>query len=231
MVIDDVAERLAGLPGVEGVTLGGSRAQGTARPDSDWDLGLYYRDGFSPQHLRDLGWEGTVSEIGDWGGGVFNGGAWLKIGGVPVDVHFRDLGSVESEIARAEKGEFGIEPLMFHLAGIPTYLVVAELAINQQLRGRVPMIGEYPPALRKAAAEQWKGRAELHLGYAEGRSGLQARGLVAVAAHEFAHAVMASRGRWATNEKRLLEQAGLSDLNTASEPALMLRDIVSSTPV
>ena len=33
-----ITDRLAALPGVEAVTLGGSRAQGTARPDSDWDL-------------------------------------------------------------------------------------------------------------------------------------------------------------------------------------------------
>ncbi|RVX41729.1 nucleotidyltransferase-like protein [Nonomuraea polychroma] len=38
-----VAARLAGVPGVAAVVLGGSRARGTHRPDSDIDLGLYYR--------------------------------------------------------------------------------------------------------------------------------------------------------------------------------------------
>ena len=32
-----VADRLAELPAVRAVTLGGSRAEGTHRPDSDWD--------------------------------------------------------------------------------------------------------------------------------------------------------------------------------------------------
>ena len=41
------ADLLAGLPGVLAVTLGGSRAAGTARPDSDWDFAVYYHgDGF-----------------------------------------------------------------------------------------------------------------------------------------------------------------------------------------
>jgi predicted nucleotidyltransferase len=40
-----VAERLGELPGVMAVALGGSRAAGTQRPDSDWDFSLYYRDG------------------------------------------------------------------------------------------------------------------------------------------------------------------------------------------
>lgn len=35
--------RLGALPGIRAVVLGGSRARGTHRPDSDWDLGLYYR--------------------------------------------------------------------------------------------------------------------------------------------------------------------------------------------
>jgi predicted nucleotidyltransferase len=39
--LDTTADRLAALPAVRAVTLGGSRAQGTERPDSDWDLAIY----------------------------------------------------------------------------------------------------------------------------------------------------------------------------------------------
>ena len=52
---DHVRDRLAGLPQVLAVTLGGSRAQGTHRPDSDWDFAIYYRNAFDPQDLRDIG--------------------------------------------------------------------------------------------------------------------------------------------------------------------------------
>ena len=61
---DYVASRLAGLPGVQAVALGGSRAAGTNRADSDWDFAVYYRGQFDPQDLRDIGWPGEVSEIG-----------------------------------------------------------------------------------------------------------------------------------------------------------------------
>jgi predicted nucleotidyltransferase len=47
------AEALAGLPGVRAVALGGSRAAGMARPDSDWDFAVYYRGGES--RMRDPG--------------------------------------------------------------------------------------------------------------------------------------------------------------------------------
>jgi hypothetical protein len=58
-----VGERLGELPAVRGVTLGGSRAEGTHRPDSDWDFSVYYRGHFDPQALRDIGWPGEVFEV------------------------------------------------------------------------------------------------------------------------------------------------------------------------
>lgn len=157
--LDRVADRLAALRYVEAVALGGSRAQGTDRPDSDWDIGIYYRDTFDPRDLRDIGWPGEVSELGGWGGGVFNGGAWLDVEGIRVDVHYRDLAVVEHELAEARAGRVRIEPLLFHLAGIPTYLVVAELALNRTLRGSLPR-PEYPAALRAAAPGVWWGNAD-----------------------------------------------------------------------
>ncbi|MCC2334276.1 nucleotidyltransferase domain-containing protein [Cellulomonas wangsupingiae] len=212
------ADALAALPGVQAVLLGGSRAQGTAGPDSDWDLAVHYRGPFDPQDLRDLGWEGEVSPVGGWGGGVFNGGAWLRVDGRAVDVHYRDLDVVEREVVRAGRGEFDVEPLMFHVAGIPTYLVVAELALGRVLRGEAPRVEGYPDALRRAAPGVWADRADATLAYArrahaERGAATACLGLVAVAAHAYAHAVLARRATWATNDKRLLAAAGLDGLD------------------
>ncbi|MEU9629911.1 nucleotidyltransferase domain-containing protein [Streptomyces luteogriseus] len=216
--LDTVADRLALLPAVEAVTLGGSRAQGTERPGSDWDLAVYYRGAFDPADLRAVGWEGEVCEIGAWGGGVFNGGAWLTIEGRSVDVHYRDLDVVEHELAEAEAGRFRVEPLMFHLAGIPTYLLAAELAINKVLRGELPRPGAYPRALRESAPAHWHGMAEATLAYA--RAGhapknavIQVAGAIALAATQTAHAVLAGRGQWVTNEKGLVARAGLAEVD------------------
>lgn len=213
-----IAERLAALANVEAVALGGSRAQGTHRCDSDWDFALYYRGGFDPRSLRDIGWEGQVSEVGEWGG-VFNGGAWLRIDGRPVDVHYRDLDVVEHELAEARRGRFRWEPLMFHLAGIPSYLVVAELAVGRVLSGDLPR-PDYPEALRRGAPPVWKGMAAATLSYAEhnhaphGRVA-QTAGLIAQAASQAAHAILAERGEWVTNDKALLSRAGLEEVDLA----------------
>jgi predicted nucleotidyltransferase len=215
--LDRVADRLAALPTVRAVSLGGSRAQGTHRPDSDWDLAIYYRGGFDPQTLRDIGWSGEVSEVGAWGGGVFNGGAWLHIEGRRVDVHYRDLDAVEHELVEAAAGRFQIEPLLFHLAGIPSYLVVAELAIHRVLRGHLPR-PSYPGALRKTAPKVWWATAEMIFAYARANHApcgrlAQCVGLLGQAASQAAHAVLAARGEWVTNEKTLLTRAGLRDVD------------------
>ncbi|MGH1552724.1 nucleotidyltransferase domain-containing protein [Streptomyces sp. L7] len=212
--LDTTADRLAALPAVRAVALGGSRAQGTHRPDSDWDLAVYYRGPFDPADLRALGWDGEVSEVGGWGGGVFNGGAWLTVDGRRVDVHYRDLDVVERELAEAVEGRFRVEPLLFHLAGIPSYLVVAELAINRVLRGELPRPDTYPAKLRRSAAERWHGTARATLAYARNNHAPKGRltevaGALAVAAVQAGHGVLAGRGEWVTNEKRLLERAGL----------------------
>jgi hypothetical protein len=218
--LDTVADRLAQLPAVEAVTLGGSRAQGTERPDSDWDLAVYYRGAFDPADLRAVGWEGEVCEIGAWGGGVFNGGAWLTIEGRRVDVHYRDMDVVEHEVAEAEAGRFRVEPLMFHLAGIPTYLLAAELAINKVLRGELPRPGAYPRALRESAPAHWHGMAAATLAYAKAghapkNAVTQVAGAIALAATQTAHAVLAARGEWVTNEKGLVARAGLAEVDAA----------------
>ncbi|MFD8539214.1 nucleotidyltransferase domain-containing protein [Streptomyces rubrogriseus] len=216
--LDTTADRLAALPAVRAVTLGGSRAQGTHGPDSDWDLAVYYRGAFDPADLRAVGWPGEVSELGAWGGGVFNGGGWLTIDERRVDVHYRDLDSVEHVLTEAQAGRFGVEPLMFHLAGIPTYLVVAELAINKVLRGELTRPDGYPEALRTAAPEHWYGMATATLAYAKAGHApkgalTQVAGALALATTQTAHAVLAARGEWVTNEKGLVERAGLDGMD------------------
>jgi nucleotidyltransferase-like protein len=215
---DYIAGRLASLPGVLAVSLGGSRASGTSRPDSDWDFAVYYRGRFDPGDLAALGWPGEVFPIGGWGGGVFNGGAWLRVDGRQVDVHYRDLDDVEHQLAEAREGRFRVERLMFHLAGIPTYIVAAELALNRVLRGSLPR-PEYPGKLRSTAAQRWRADALLTLGYARGSHAARGHvtevaGLIATAAAQAAHAVLAARGEWITNEKTLLDRAGLRPADT-----------------
>ncbi|GAA1854143.1 hypothetical protein ACFFOM_02800 [Microlunatus capsulatus] len=127
---------------------------------------------------------------------------------------------------------------MFHLTGIPTYLLLAELARNQVLHGRLPR-PDYPAALRANAGPGWARRAELTLDHAAGHAGhgrtTACLGLVAVGAAEFAHAAAATGGRWVTNDKTLFVEGGmgevdsmLGDLQQARSPQV-LGDLVAAT--
>jgi hypothetical protein len=93
-------------------------------------------------------------------------------------------------------------------------LVVAELAVNRVLRGELSRPTGYPEKLRGSAAERWRGTAGITLTYARANHAPAARltevaGALATAAMQTGHAVLAARGEWVTNEKRLLEGAGL----------------------
>jgi predicted nucleotidyltransferase len=211
-----VADSLIRLPGAVGVALGGSRAQGTSRPDSDWDFSIYYRGSFDPEHVRALGWQGQTTDLGGWGP-LFNGGGAFTVDGRPIDIHYRDLDRIDAIQSDAERGEFTVEALLFHQAGIPSYILLAELAMNRTLRGELPRPA-YPDALRRSAPAYWWPGTDLTLHYAKAghaRHGrvAQCAGLIGVAGCRAGHAILAHRGEWVTNEKQLLTRAGLRSLD------------------
>jgi predicted nucleotidyltransferase len=218
--VAQLAAELAGLPGVVAVVLGGSRAAGTHRPDSDWDLGLYYRARrpFDPDDLRRLGHEGQVSGPGEWGP-IMDGGGWLTVAGTPVDVIYRDLDRVESWLDEARHGRFQVLVQNGYVVGAPTYLPVGELALCRPMSGELPR-PEFPAALAETASARWRGRAGVALMFARGHADLgdavACTGVLAQAVLCAAHARLAGRREWVLNEKRLVERAGLSD----AQPAL-----------
>jgi hypothetical protein len=216
--VAELAAQLSRLPGVVAVALGGSRAAGTARPDSDWDLGLYYRSAqkrLDPHALRRLGHPGYVSELGEWGP-IVNGGAWLTVDGTAVDVLFRDLDLIDEWRVRAERGDFDILRQEGHLAGAPTYLPVGELALGHPIEGELPR-PEFPDALLDSAPSRWEGQARVSLlfatGYARTGDVAPCLGMLARAALSVAHARLVRRREWVLNEKALLARAGLNEVH------------------
>jgi hypothetical protein len=171
--VEYLAARLAAIPGVVAVTLGGSRATNTAVEGSDWDFGLYYRGRLDPADVAALGWPGQVFAPGEWGR-IVNGGAWLTIDGTKVDLIYRDLGDVEHWTAAAEDGKFEIQREVGYVAGIPTYVLAGELALGRVLAGTLPRPG-FPPKLRQTAPVAWYRLAAGALHFAGVHAGRQDR--------------------------------------------------------
>ncbi|MFJ6014960.1 nucleotidyltransferase domain-containing protein [Streptomyces sp. NPDC092952] len=163
-----MASGLAAVPGVRAVALGGSRARGAHRPDSDWDLGVYYRGAPDTAALAALasGFQGSPVEVagpGGWGPWV-DGGAWLRVDGVQVDWILRDLDRVEAVWADCREGryEVGVQP--GHPLGFWSPAYPGEVALGRVLadpHGELTPLREetlrYPEPLRTAlVAAAWE---------------------------------------------------------------------------
>ena len=207
--------------------LGGSRARGAEQPDSDVDLGLYYRHPLDVQELQTLaetlaearsGVERpTVTEPGGWGPWV-DGGGWLSMDDIAVDWIYRDLDRVQASATLAESGRFSFHFQIGHPLGIPDFAYAGEVALGilladptgelTRLKGR---LATYPPALTQAVMDRLS-EAYFLLGGLE-KSAKRAD-VVLVAGSLFrviglcAHAVHAKAGEWVISEKGLVEAAG-----------------------
>ncbi|MGY1455794.1 nucleotidyltransferase domain-containing protein [Streptomyces sp. SS8] len=216
-IIEDMAGRLAEVPGVAGVMLGGSRARGEHRPGSDWDLGVYYRGELDLAALRALAGPGVeVAGPGGWGPWV-NGGAWLHVNGVAVDWILRDLDRVERVWADCREGRYEVGVQAGHPLGFWSPCYAGEVALGRvladpfgeltDLRRRTAV---YPEPLREALiAAAWE--AEFLVGAAaKGAAGadtLYVSLCLSRAVGVLVQAVFAEDRRWCLNEKGALAVA------------------------
>jgi predicted nucleotidyltransferase len=169
---------LSSVPGVEAIALGGSRARGTAVATSDYDIGLYHRAnrpidvaalGKVAAVLDDRGVEASVTPIGGWGPWI-DGGGWLVVGGVHVDLLYRDLDRVGAAIDDAQTGkvERFYQPGHPH-AFLPT-IYMGEAACARLLHDPAGTLAAlqrrttpYPAALAGALRERFEWEAEFAL--------------------------------------------------------------------
>jgi hypothetical protein len=112
-LLDRLVQALETVPGLAAIALGGSHARGTHRPDSDLDIGLYYREAnpFPVDDIRRIARtfaaeaEPTVTNFYEWGPFV-NGGAWIQNPVTKIDFLYRNLDQLEGAIADAEAGNW-----------------------------------------------------------------------------------------------------------------------------
>ena len=217
-----IAGRLVGVEGVVGVLLGGSRARGTHHPDSDVDLGVYYRPPLDVGGLAALarelaGPDATVTRPGDWGPWV-DGGAWLSVDGVAVDWVYRDVDRVRTAWRGAQDGRVAWHAQVGHPLGVLDVWYAAEVALGVVLAdpsGELTRLHtaatEYPEALAATLVARLPeagftlaiARKTRHRGDVTYVAGclFRALGVCAVALHAHAR-------RWVVNEKGLIAAAG-----------------------
>ncbi|MGK5679183.1 nucleotidyltransferase domain-containing protein [Actinoplanes sp. URMC 104] len=211
----EIAAGVAAVPGVVGVVLGGSRARGTHTPESDTDLGVYYRGALDVDRLgavarRFAGEAAQVTAPGGWGPWV-DGGGWLEVDGAALDLIYRDLDRVRAVCADAEAGRYAFAQQSGHPLGFASHAYAGELALGRILSDPAGELAEvrdglrtYPPALAQALVD---GLWEADFVVALARKGVSRSDTAYVAGCLFrlvgvcAHALHGAAGRWLINEK------------------------------
>jgi predicted nucleotidyltransferase len=173
-----IAERLGEVEGVVAVALGGSWAREEANPDSDVDLGIYYRSGNPPritdlrllaQELDDRHPPDAVTDFGGWGSWI-NGGAWLQVDGTPVDWIYRELGQVTRIMDECRAGRPTLHYQPGHPHGFHTHIYMGEVHYCRPLYdpdGALESLKDatenYPPRLKRALIRNqlWEARFAL----------------------------------------------------------------------
>jgi tRNA nucleotidyltransferase (CCA-adding enzyme) len=111
-LLKTITQQLSEIPGIAAIVLGGSYARGTARPDSDLDIGVYYSEQSPPEieAIRSLARKvslpdqpPTVTGFYEWGPWV-NGGAWIQTVAGKVDLLYRNIEQVERVLNESQTG-------------------------------------------------------------------------------------------------------------------------------
>ena len=181
-LLDTIVARLAAVPGVKAIVLGGSYARGTQHAGSDLDVAIYYneKDPFKIDDIRRItaglsaGEPPDVTDFYGWGAWV-NGGAWIHTTAGKVDFIYRNIDQVQRAIDDALQGithhDFDQQPAY----GFYSIIYLAETNICLPLydpEGHIArlkaQVKTYPPLLKekKVASSLWM--AEFSLIHADG---------------------------------------------------------------
>jgi predicted nucleotidyltransferase len=217
-----LAARLTSVPGVVAVALGGSRARGTHRPDSDYDLGVYYAGELDVAALRALAHEvadepAEPTEPGGWGPWV-DGGAWLTVGGHRVDWIYRDLDRVRRVWADCVRGRYEVGTQAGHPLGFYSHTYAGEVALCRVLADPSGALGAlraetltYPAALGDALVTGlWEAdfAAAIAAYGAAGTDPSYVAGCLFRAVGVTCHALHGNARRWLLNEKGMVAATG-----------------------
>lgn len=227
MHMQRIVGALSGVKGVSAIALGGSRSRGETRPDSDYDIGVYYRaDGLeiaalsaAMAALDDEHRSDVCNPPGVWGPWV-NGGGWLRVDGMAVDVLLRDVARVEAVLDDCVSGNIRIDYQCGHPFGFVNAIYAAETHFAKplwqdqskpldRLKGVLYAEGDYPPRMKTAMIDRFTWEAGFSIACARKSAPRgdvnHAIGSAFISACAWAEAIYALNGEYMMNEKGALD--------------------------
>jgi hypothetical protein len=225
-LLEFVTPRLANVPDVIAVVLGGSRARGTAKAGSDYDIGRYFRGDIPLDTGRllevvrefvDEPGKAVVTSVGGWGPWILGGG-WLSVRGRKVDLLYRCVEDVARVIRDCRDGRVTMEYQPGHPHGFCSAIWMGEIALCQPLHDPEGAIGEmkamtvvYPEPMRAALIGRflWEvlfsienGETAVARGEQTYMAGCAYRAICCIG-----QVLFALNGRYLINEKGALDEA------------------------
>ncbi len=176
-LLEKITHSLIGVSGIDAIVLGGSRATETSGKDSDIDIGIYYDSStfdfitfrqkailFDDEHRQD-----AITRPGDWGAWI-NGGGWLKIDDMAVDILFRETKNVIAVIEDCVEGNITIDYQCGHPFGFVNSIYMGEVVYckilnsnNQLIQKQKNSLKSFPPIYQKAAIVKFMWECEFSL--------------------------------------------------------------------
>lgn len=225
-ILQRLVPALADVPGIAAITLGGSRARGTATEASDYDVGLYYlteRPIDTERLLEavrtavDKPDSAEVTPVGGWGPWIVGGG-WLTLAGRKVDLLYRNVEAVADVIARCRAGEIAMHYQPGHPHGFCSAIWMGEVALCRPLHdpdGHLDKLKAatwpYPSALRDALIRKFEWEILFAIENGELAAGRAEQTHIAGCAYRAlactAQVLFAFNERYLINEKGALQEA------------------------
>ncbi len=199
--VNPILLKLKEIPNLTAIVVGGSHATGTNRPDSDIDLGIYYKEEspFDIKSIQKLAAKlndtpnPIVSDFDGWGRWV-NGGTWLTIKNQRLDFIYRNINFVEQTIDDCINGEIESDYYQEPPSGFHSFIYCAETksckilydpeGIILELKRKVKI---YPPKLKEKIINTSLWDAEFSLSRAKGFASRNEISLVASSATRITH--------------------------------------------
>lgn len=227
-LLKQAIEDLQVVPGVAAVVLAGSHASGLAGPDSDLDVGIYYRETepFDTEAIRHvaarLGENPLVTEPYGWGPWV-NGGAWIETTTVRVDFIYRNIEQVERVLEEGRRGvwrhdydqqpPFGFRSVIYFAETEQCKSCYDPEGVIARLK---QLVTPYPAALRRTivAESLWGAEFSLMIG-SKAKDDYNRTGCAVRTAQYLVQALYAWNERYFIGDKHVVRQAATFERSPA----------------
>lgn len=242
-ILESIVNAFKTVEGVDAIVLGGSRATKTENEFSDIDIGIYYNEEFdieafkeNASMIEDMNRKDCITNLGDWGPWI-NGGGWLTIDNIPVDILFRSTRKVSQCIEDCKKGIITIDYQCGHPFGFINSIYMGEVFYCKILYSNSDEIQKlknslkiFPTNYKKSAIEKFLWECEFSLMC--GKKAVEKDDIVTVSGSIYRSVMCLIYALYAENEIHCINEKGSLDRLIKSDTVVLpnnFKDIIEKS--